>query len=222
MEPTLMLLGFHRAVSRFLAFEPTDLGRAMRVATENVNHPDLAGLLREEFKDEAGEEADLDEDLPTSERYFALFEALNWGVSLDDRLTRDWPFEEITFGQYWCDEFAGGDLIRGFRYARNAVHHDWSPALDVDPTLLMLQQRVDLLSLSWASVIATERPDPVGEKAYRGYLGGRVVGDTLIEIGQIFEAGTRLATGLTPAGGDGPARIKLREDDRYVPSEDRY
>lgn len=217
MQPALMLLGFHRAVSRFLGYEPTDLGRAMRVAVENPSQPNLSALLHEEFKGEHVDEDDLDEELPTSERYFALFEALNWGVSLDDRLTRDWPFEEISFGNYWCDEFAGGDLIRGFRHARNAVHHDWSPALDVDPMEVIFQQRVELLWLCWASELHPERPDVAGARAYRECLGGRVVGDTLLEIGEVFEAGTKLVMGERLLGDEGPARVKLRKGDRYAP-----
>jgi hypothetical protein len=220
MEPELMLLGFHRAVGRFLDFEPADLPRAIRTATSNRHHPDLPAVLRKELQDEGAGDPDLDREIATPERYFALFEALNWGVSLDDRLTRDWPFEEIVFGEYWCDEFAGGGLIRGFRFARNAVHHDWSPALDPDVSELLLQPWVDLLSLCWVADIGPERADSAGKSAYREYLGGRVVGDTLIEIGQILEAGTRLTRGLTPIDGDGPARVKLRADDRYLPPED--
>jgi hypothetical protein len=190
----------------------------VHVANENQHHPDLLELLQEELKDGEAQEPDLDREITTFERFLALFEALNWGVSLDDRLTNDWPFGQITFGDYWCDEFAGGGLIRGFRYARNAVHHDWSPALDIDPTAVILQQWVDLLSLCWVSEIGSDPAESPGKAAYGEYLGGRVVGDTLIEIGQIFEAGTKLLTGQVPIEGDGPARIKLRADDRYEPS----
>lgn len=220
MDATLMLLGFNRAVSRFLGFEPTDLGEAMRLAAENPDHPDLLGLFRESLQSADETKDDLDEELVTVERYLALFEALNWGVSLDDRLTRDWPFEKIKFGRYWCDEFAGGDLIRGFRCARNAVHHDWSLALDVDPAEVLFQQRVELLWLCWAPELHPERPDTKGEAAYREYLAARVVGDTLIEIGELFEAGTMLAMDQRPRSSKGPARVKQFEGDRYIPEEE--
>jgi hypothetical protein len=219
MDASLMLLGFNRAVGRFLGYEPADSRQAMRLAMEEPFRPDLLELVREELAATDSSKNDLDEELLTYERYLALFEALNWGVSLDTRLAKDWPFEEVTFGEYWCDEFAGGDLIRGFRWARNSVHHDWSYALDVDPTKVVFQRRVDLFSLCWKPEMRPDKPNAAGEVAYCDVLGGRVVGDTLLEIGTIFEAGTRLMVGDRLAGDDGPARIKLREDDKYLPPE---
>jgi hypothetical protein len=212
-----MLLGFDRAVGRFLGYEPADPRQAMRVALEEPFRPDLLEVVQEELAANDASKNDLDEELLTYERYLALFEALNWGVSLDTRLTEDWPFEEITFGEFWCDEFAGGGLIRGFRSARNSVHHDWSYALDVDPTKVVFQRRVDLLSLCWKADLWAGGKDRHGADAYREYLGGRVVGDTLLEIGSIFAAGTRMVMGEKLDGDEGAARIKLRRDDRYVP-----
>jgi hypothetical protein len=149
-----MLLGFNRAMGRFMGFEQSDLGQAMRLAVDNLHHPDPYGLFRENLPTEPPKDDFLEDELVTLERYLALFEALNRGVRLDDRLTRDWPFEEISFGEYRCDEFAGGDLIRGLRYARNAVHHDWSPAFEADPVEQVFQQRVELLWLPWRSELS--------------------------------------------------------------------
>ena len=127
MPPAMMLLGFTRAVSRFLDDQGTaSLSETLSVAMENESHPDIEGVLRSTFGSGKDSPWDLDEEVTSIERYFALFEALNWAVSLDDRLTIDWPFEEIAHGRYWCDEFRGGGLIRGLRFARNSVHHDWS------------------------------------------------------------------------------------------------
>ena len=99
------------------------------------------------------------------------------------------------------------------------MHHDWSYALDVDPTAVVFLQRIDLLSLCWRFDLRPGRRNVSGETAYREYLESRVVGDTLLEIGSIFEAGTRLAMGERLAGDEGAARIKLRRDDKYVPPE---
>ena len=121
----------------------------MHLAMEEPFRPNLLELIGEELAANDASKNDLDEELLTYERYLALFEALNWGVSIDTRLTKDWPFEEVAFGKYWCDEFAGGDLVRGFRWARNSVHHDWSYALDVDPTKVVFQRRMDLFTLCW-------------------------------------------------------------------------
>jgi hypothetical protein len=219
MDLPLMLLGFNRAVGRFLGYEPADARQAMHLAFREPFRSHLLDLVQDELAANDRSENDLDEKLLAYERYLALFEALNWGVSLDDRLTRDWPFEEIAFGRYWCDEFAGGGLIRGFRCARNSVHHDWSYALDVDPTKVIFLQRIDLLSLCWRADLRPDRPDAAAEAAYEEYLGGRVVGDTLLEIGSIFAASTRLAMDEKVDGDEGAARIKLRANDKYVPPE---
>jgi hypothetical protein len=70
-------------------------GQTLSVAMENEDHPDIEGVLRSTFGSGKDNPWDLDEELTSIERYFALFEALNWAVSLDDRLAIDWPFEEI-------------------------------------------------------------------------------------------------------------------------------
>lgn len=217
MDSALMLLGFTRAAGRFIDEPPADLGRAMRTLLENRDHPDPAELLRTTMESNREEEPDLDGELATVERYLALFEALNWAVSLDDRLTEEWPFEEIAFGKYWCDEFAGGDLIRGLRYVRNAVHHDWSLALDVDPEETPFQARVELLYLSWLPGLSSKRPHPDGERAFAEMLAGRSVGDTLLEINEVFEVGVKLAMGERPRQTTGPAMVKRSAADRYVP-----
>lgn len=157
MHPAMMLLGLTRAVSRFLCDEGTaSLHETLTVAIENEGDSDIDGVLRSTFGSGRDSPWDLDEELTSIERYFALFEALNWVVSLDDRLTTDWPFDKITHGTYWCDEFSGGALIRGLRFARNSVHHDWSLGLDLDPLAKPFQQRVELLWLCWRS--ATSSP----------------------------------------------------------------
>jgi hypothetical protein len=72
----------------------------LRVGAENRDHPDPDGVLKAAYEEKPPANWDLDEQLTTIERYFALFEALNWAISLDDRLSRDWPFEEIVYGKY--------------------------------------------------------------------------------------------------------------------------
>ena len=91
-----MLLGFNRAVSRFLGYESPDARQAMRLAFAEPFRPDLLELVQDELAANDRSENDVDEELLAYERYLALFEALNWGVSLDDRLMRDRPFDEIT------------------------------------------------------------------------------------------------------------------------------
>lgn len=217
MHPTMMLLGLGRAIGRFVGDEGTvSLGEALRLGLENRHRPDVEDLLRSAYKDAPKATWDLDEELTTLERYFAIFEALNWAVSLDDRLTQDWPYEEISYGEYWCDEFVGGGLIRALRFVRNAVHHDWSLALEMDPAEAPFCKRIDLLCLPWLSAWPTGGRVR-GATAYRDFLAGRVVGDTLLEINEIFAAATEIVMGGLPRCPSGPARIKRCVDDVYRP-----
>ncbi len=219
MHPAMMLLGFTRAVSRFLDDEGTaSLPETLSVAMENEGHLDIEGVLRSTFGSGKDSPWDLDEELTSIERYFALFEALNWAVSLDDRLSLDWPFDEIAHGKYWCDEFCGGGLIRGLRFARNAVHHDWSLGLDLDPLKNPFQQRIELLWLCWAEGLAGEKQGD-GATAYRDYLAGRAVGDTLFEINDMLTAAVNIAIGNFGRTGSGPAKIKESADDLYIPED---
>ena len=213
----MMLLGFTRAVGRFVGDEGTiSLAEALQVGVEQRNHPDPDGAPRAAYQEKGPPDWDLDEQLTTIERYFALFEALNWAVSLDDRLSRDWPFAEIIYGKYWCDDFAGGGLIRGLRHARNAVHHDWSLALDIDPMESPFHLRLDLLGLAWSAERLSDRDDDSAE-AYNANLADRVVADTLLEISELLVAGTKLVEGGVPEQGSGPARLKEFAEDLYEP-----
>jgi hypothetical protein len=56
---------------------------------------------------------------PPEETYLPLFEALNWAVSLDDRLKR--PDVEVA---------------KGLRWVRNLVHHQWADALESSDVLI--------------------------------------------------------------------------------------
>lgn len=217
MPVGMMLLGFTRALGRFVGDENTiSLAEALQVGVEQRDHPDPEGALKAVYQEREPPDWDLDEQLTTIERYFALFEALNWAVSLDDRLSRDWPFAEIVYGKYWCEDFTSGGLIRGLRHARNAVHHDWSLALDLDPIESPFHLRLDLLSLAWSSERLSDRDDD-SAAAYNANLAGRVVGDTLLEISELLMSGTKIVEGGVPERGFGPARLKEFAEDLYDP-----
>lgn len=62
----------------------------------------------------------------SDEAFFGLFEALNWAVVVDKRLAD-------LHGPNWAQAHEQQDLIAGFRYARDAVHHDWADALELAP-----------------------------------------------------------------------------------------
>jgi hypothetical protein len=88
------------------------------------------------------------------EAFLAIFEALNWAVVIDDRLKRELP--EATA---WAQHFPGGDAVAGFRYARNAVHHDWSEALELEPGVLVPTPVPAMLAESmWVNYLPAGKP----------------------------------------------------------------
>lgn len=131
--------------------------------------------------------------------YIALFEALNWAVSLDDRLANDWP---DNVGRAWQGEVENGGAIRGLRYARNCVHHDWALAVPWP------SQPVDRGSvaerLDWVEVLSSGRPDPVGADAYRQHLGGESVIVSLSAFLMPFIQGVKRLEGASRATWQSP------------------
>lgn len=60
--------------------------------------------------------------------FLALFEALNWAVSIDDRFRSIWETEQRSM-TWWTEGFTHGDVVKGVRFGRNRVHHQWADAL---------------------------------------------------------------------------------------------
>jgi hypothetical protein len=58
---------------------------------------------------------------------FALFETLEWGTSLDQRIAEEHPSD-----WQWPGAVADGDVVVGLRLARTRVHHQWAVAFDSD------------------------------------------------------------------------------------------
>jgi hypothetical protein len=61
--------------------------------------------------------------------FIPLFDALNWAVSIDDRFQSIWKEASPRSSEWWSDGFAHGDTVKGVRFARNRVHHQWADAL---------------------------------------------------------------------------------------------
>lgn len=118
--------------------------------------------------------------------YVALFEALNWAVVLDDRAASSWAPHGEPLGWSWRAEVEGAGILRGVRFARNSMHHDWSEALalaEVDAGPEGFRE--------WAWRPAAELPsrgreDPDGEAVYEGSLAGLMVRSTLVGLNAGF------------------------------------
>ncbi|MDO8531934.1 MAG: hypothetical protein Q7T26_07175 [Dehalococcoidia bacterium] len=66
----------------------------------------------------------------TSDTFIALFETLNWVVSVDD-----WIKHMSDSGREWYTNFGEqrGLIVPALRYVRARVHHQWAHALYLDP-----------------------------------------------------------------------------------------
>jgi hypothetical protein len=144
-----------------------------------------SGLSGENFT-EPDQDDDLDRQVLAIEWTNAVFEALNWSVTLDERIRHEFDGEDWTVG------IDGGSVIRALRYARNSVHHDWSAALDIGlgPDEF-LAPHATVFGITWVDELATGRPDRRGAAAYAEKLAGRNVGETLLAAGKVCEEGIK-------------------------------
>jgi hypothetical protein len=121
--------------------------------------------------------------------FIPLFEALNWSAMIDDRL-----------GEAPNDS----DILKGIRFARNVVHHQWADALQFEPgaelgVLMLDVSRLDTAS-RWVwrdeAQLPRSRSGRHGQAEYIAALQGSEVRGTLIEV--LGE----LARKLPPPNGD--------------------
>ena len=111
------------------------------------------------------------------EAFLGIFESLNWAVALVDRVGRD--------ADVWRRGTPEGELIAGFRYARNAVHHDWSDALHVTPgAMLPSPLPFGLFEWRWRPKLEAKRT--TGERHYLSHLADKPVRFTLSDMAGLF------------------------------------
>jgi hypothetical protein len=88
--------------------------------------------------------------------FHPLFEALAWAVTLDERLG-----------------YPDDPQLRGLRYARNAVHHQWADALELDDSGAAFPITFPMVFFEWRWT--RELPPPKqkrDEPFYREHLAG--------------------------------------------------
>jgi hypothetical protein len=148
----------------------------------------------------------LDRQVLAAEWGTAVFEALNWSVTLDERLRHEFD------GSDWTAAVNGGGVVRALRYARNCVHHNWAAALDTDlgPNEL-LAPHATVFGITWANELRSDRPDRRGAAAYGRALAGRNAGDTLLAAAKVYEEGVRSLVGAdtSPEAGAAPKALAL-------------
>jgi hypothetical protein len=123
--------------------------------------------------------------------FHSLFEALNWAVALDDRIRAHWAPEGKPLGWTWRDRVVGAELMKGVRWARNGVHHQWSDAL-VRTEGAQFPMTFPVVFFEWVWRAAHDlpelgRPDPNGAAAYQRDLQGRPARVALATLGEVFQ-----------------------------------
>lgn len=129
--------------------------------------------------------------------FFALFEALNWAVAVDDFIREAWEPHGEKLDWAWRS-LAGGDaldeVMNGARYARNLVHHHWADALERHEGY-RYPVRYPKVFFTWAWRSADALPPHPHEKkphvvrnraAYEARLAGVRAADTLLELHEGF------------------------------------
>lgn len=116
--------------------------------------------------------------------YFALFEALNWAVAVDDVVAEIWRPAGAREGYSWRSRIESADILVAARAARNLVHHHWARA----PQLVVRKGRhgwvwPDAASLPPATSAFDSR---IGIQEYARLMAGVSVADTLHQIGAVF------------------------------------
>jgi hypothetical protein len=129
-----------------------------------------------------------------NETFVPLFEALNWAASIDLR------YEELGTP-------IGNEPLRGMRFARNRVHHQWELALTRQdwpgaPVIVGGRDRYGRGGVSrtsgpppgfywtWKSLAdlpAPDRPDPTGEAFYGKHLADGQAEPTLQALKPVLE-----------------------------------
>jgi len=103
--------------------------------------------------------------------FIALFEALSWAVSIDERLNRPAHPE-----------------LRGLRYARHAVQHMWADALELDRggADLPITLPMSLFEWRWRQQLWPPPRNRDDEPAYLEHLAGRPARRALEAVDQFL------------------------------------
>jgi hypothetical protein len=91
----------------------------------------------------------------------ALFESLNWAVTLDERIAKQWEPDGKPLGWDWRDHVGhGAQIMGGVRFARNSVHHQWSDVVRLDNSGFTFPKTFPLVFFEWRWRPTGELPEP--------------------------------------------------------------
>lgn len=172
VDVAVLYIGLTGAFSRFQgAGEAADVALARDVRSLAAGAPlDLGPSTRD-----LGAAAEADSFIP-------LFEAFNWATSLEQRIGADWP--QPGEAKRWYEHVECGRTVRGVRFIRNCVHHQWSEALMIDEADRELPAR--LAPWRWQPDLVAVVPDPKGRGIYEAELAGELVIGALGRMVAVF------------------------------------
>jgi hypothetical protein len=104
-------------------------------------------------------------------------------ATIDVRLGIEWPGDDP---ENWYLGIEDGPAVRGLRYARNCVHHDWSLAVTLPEERPDRPLRQSVPFWTWVPILPSRRPDPDGEAAYLEHLAGKSAMLTLTGFTVVF------------------------------------
>jgi hypothetical protein len=116
--------------------------------------------------------------------FVPLFEALSWVVCLDERFQDLLPASP-TGGRFWSDDFSHGDTVKGVRFARNRVQHQWADALAFSPGTHQPRQAAG--EWRWRHTMSSGGNSQF-EAQYKQYVAGHPVRVTLGQLQECFAA----------------------------------
>jgi hypothetical protein len=139
----------------------------------------------------------------------AMFEALEWAVSIDEVIAHRWaPDGEPALGWEWRKRIPAAEFIKGLRWVRNRVHHHWLAALEINWAEAWYPPRE--LEFQWKPLdelppAKGKSSDERGAQQYRVLLAGHSADAGLSIIDEVFEEVVQyLETPGSPVGLKGP------------------
>lgn len=134
-----------------------------------------------------------------------LFEALSWAVTLDERVKKDWAPDGVDNQPGWdwavrLSNESDAETVRGVRFIRNRVHHQWADAVRIQEG----GSRYPPRAFEWIWVSADELPPPddgFGERGREGYqrlLEGHPADFTLAILVETYDALVQIFEPLGP------------------------
>jgi hypothetical protein len=91
----------------------------------------------------------------------AIFEALEWAVSIDGVIGHRWAPEGQPLGRDWRERVPGAEAMDGLRFARTRVYHHWAAALEISRADAWYQPRE--FEFRWKRI--EELPPAEGKRA---------------------------------------------------------